>query len=62
MDDETICRFGTCGNLIEQVYPIQFDFARYLPDLFGPQDEHLHKASMGQDDGSQFTPYILGSQ
>jgi alpha-tubulin suppressor-like RCC1 family protein len=27
--------FGTCGALDSQKFPIQVDFAKYLPDLFG---------------------------
>ena len=27
--------FGTCGNLVEQSIPIQFDLGIFLPDLFG---------------------------
>ena len=27
--------FGTSGNLLDQAEPIQFDVAKYMPDLFG---------------------------
>lgn len=50
-NNKEIYWFGTCGNLIEQLFPIQFDFARYLPDLFGPQDSQFQNMS-GQGDAN----------
>ena len=50
--------FGTCGNIQDQSFPIQFDFSKYLPDLFGPQGPVFGGASSdGQDFGMQ-----IGSQ
>ena len=43
--------FGTCGSLQDQSFPIQFDFVKYMPDLFGNQ--------MQNDGDSQIS---LGSQ
>lgn len=33
-NNKEIYWFGTCANLTTQTVPIQYDFARYMPDLF----------------------------
>ena len=53
--------FGSSGHLIDQAFPIQFDFAKYLPDLFGDVS-HAEAAGQSGAAGGQFSPYILGSQ
>ena len=45
--------FGTCGTLEHQKFPIQVDFAKYLPDLFGPNI---------QENQPQFNQAASGSQ
>lgn len=55
--------FGSSGHLIDQAYPIQFDLAKYLPDLFGDANHSEASASKeSANSGNQFSPYILGSQ
>lgn len=54
--------FGSSGHLIDQAYPIQFDLAKYLPDLFGDVSHHDQIAKDTANSTNQFSPYILGSQ
>lgn len=55
--------FGTCGNLQDQSFPIQFDFAKYMPDLFGPQGPVFGNGA-GENGGQQsaYSSMALGSQ
>ena len=55
--------FGTSGNLTDQSSPILFDFARYMPDLFGNQSQigGMEDVSIGSQQQDFAIVKVMGS-